>query len=94
MMRAAWARYKYKVLTRDINVLTVLAIVAIHPWHIQRKEQDIAREKPPKQKYDDVNNGGEAETIGRTMGHAVKKGNAPSPSATPCHRQASQDWQT
>ena len=30
MMRAAWARYKYKVLTRDIDVLTMLAIVAIH----------------------------------------------------------------
>ena len=30
MMRAAWARYKYKDLTRNINVLTVLAIVAIH----------------------------------------------------------------
>ena len=27
MMRAAWARYKYKVLTRDINVLNVFAIV-------------------------------------------------------------------
>ena len=94
MMRAAWGRYKYKVLTRDINVLTVLAIVAIHPWHIRRKEQDIAREKPPKQKNDDVNKGGKAKTIERTMGHAVKKDSAPSPSATPCRRQASQDWQT
>jgi hypothetical protein len=49
MMRAAWARYKYKVLMCDINELTMLAIVAINPWHIKRKKQDIARKKPPKQ---------------------------------------------